>query len=76
MLKMEKIAKKLTDYYMRKGLINEKDTAIYQFGWQVSIEIFISIIASVGIALYLKMFPDVIFCERKEWIGIEERSSA
>ena len=58
---MEKIAKKLTDYYMRKGLINEKDTAIYQFGWQVSIEIFISIIASVGIALYLKMFPEMIF---------------
>ena len=46
---------------MRKGLINEKDTAIYQFGWQVSIEIFISIIASVGIALYLKMFPEMIF---------------
>lgn len=23
-----------------------------------------------------KMFTDVIFCERKEWIGIEERSSA
>ena len=41
---MEKIAKKLTDYYMRTGLINEKDAAIYQFGWQVSIEILISII--------------------------------
>ena len=58
---MEKIAKKLTDYYMRKGLINEKDTAIYQFGWQVSIEILISIIESIGIALYLKMFPEMIF---------------
>ena len=23
-----------------------------------------------------KHFTDVIFCERKEWIGIEERSSA
>ena len=23
-----------------------------------------------------KKVPDVIFCERKEWIGIEERSSA
>jgi len=23
-----------------------------------------------------KRFTDVIFCERKEWIGIEERSSA
>ena len=58
---MEKIAKKLTDYYMRTGLINEKDAAIYQFGWQVSIEILISIIASIGIALYLKMFPEMIF---------------
>ena len=46
---MEKIAKKLTDYYMRTGLINEKDAAIYQFGWQISIEILISIIASIGI---------------------------
>ena len=58
---MEKIAKKLTDYYMRTGLINEKDAAIYQFGWQVSIEILISIIASIGIALYLKMFLEMIF---------------
>ena len=24
----------------------------------------------------LQPFSDVIFCERKEWIGIEERSSA
>ena len=23
-----------------------------------------------------KPYSDVIFCERKEWIGIEERSSA
>ena len=23
-----------------------------------------------------KVYTDVIFCERKEWIGIEERSSA
>lgn len=23
-----------------------------------------------------KQYSDVIFCERKEWIGIEERSSA
>ena len=23
-----------------------------------------------------KQYTDVIFCERKEWIGIEERSSA
>ena len=23
-----------------------------------------------------KLYTDVIFCERKEWIGIEERSSA
>ena len=25
---------------------------------------------------YAKRHLDVIFCERKEWIGIEERSSA
>lgn len=27
-------------------------------------------------AMRLKPDSDVIFCERKEWIGIEERSSA
>ena len=53
---MEKIAKKLTDYYMRTGLINEKDAAIYQFGWQVSIEILISIIAK-GKKLFLEKKP-------------------
>jgi len=29
-----------------------------------------------GDSMYLKRKIDVIFCERKEWIGIEERSSA
>ena len=28
------------------------------------------------ISITKRHFPDVIFCERKEWIGIEERSSA
>lgn len=33
-------------------------------------------IEKVPISITKKHFPDVIFCERKEWIGIEERSSA
>jgi len=28
------------------------------------------------ISIHPNMETDVIFCERKEWIGIEERSSA
>lgn len=32
--------------------------------------------SKTGIMLRPKAVRDVIFCERKEWIGIEERSSA
>ena len=33
-------------------------------------------IEKAPISITKRHFPDVIFCERKEWIGIEERSSA
>ena len=33
-------------------------------------------IENAPISITKRHFPDVIFCERKEWIGIEERSSA
>lgn len=41
-------------------------------------EIYIGVLGPVrtGKSTFIKRFMDVIFCERKEWIGIEERSSA
>ena len=38
--------------------------------------IWASEIEKAPISITKRHFPDVIFCERKEWIGIEERSSA
>ena len=41
-------------------------------------EIYIGVLGPVRTekSTFIKRFMDVIFCERKEWIGIEERSSA
>ena len=41
-------------------------------------DIYLGVVGPVrtGKSTFIKRFMDVIFCERKEWIGIEERSSA
>ena len=58
---MEHLAKKLTDYILRKGVIEEKDYYLYRYGLLCSLEIAFSIATSIIIALFLKMLLPCLF---------------
>ena len=58
---MEFIAKKLTDYIFKKGIITEDLIEIYQYGFQCFLELSVSTLCSIIIALFLGMLPECLF---------------
>ncbi len=58
---MEHLAKKLTEYILKKEIIAEDSFEIYQYGFQCFLELSASTICSIVIALFLGMIPECIF---------------
>lgn len=58
---MELIAKKLADYIFEKGIITEDLIDIYQYGFQCFLELSVSTLCSIIIALFLDMLSECIF---------------
>lgn len=58
---MEHIAKKLTNYIYEKEIITEDLVEIYQYGFQCFLELSVSTICSIIIALFLGMLPECLF---------------
>ena len=53
---MEYLSVILTDYILKKGIIDKKNYEIYQYGFQCFLEVSASTICSIVIALLLHMF--------------------
>ena len=58
---MEHLSIVLTDYIFKKGIIDEKSYEIYQYGFQCFLEVSVSTICSIEIALLLHMLPECLF---------------
>lgn len=58
---MEDLAKKLADYIYEKEIITEELVEIYQYGFQCFLELSVSTICSIIIALFLDMLPECLF---------------
>lgn len=58
---MEYLSVVLTDYILKKGIIDEKSYEIYQYGFQCFLEVSASTICSIMIALLLHMLPECLF---------------
>jgi len=58
---MEDLAKKLADYIYEKEIITEELVEIYQYGFQCFLELSMSTICSIIIALFLGMLPECLF---------------
>lgn len=58
---MEYLSMKLTDYILRKELIDEESYDIYQYGFQCFLEVALSTVCSIMIALFLHMLPECLF---------------
>ena len=55
---MEHLSIVLTNYIFKKGIIDEKNYEIYQYGFQCFLEVSASTICSILIALLLHMFSE------------------
>ena len=58
---MEYLAKKLTNYIYEKKIITEELVEIYQYGFQCFLELSVSTICSIMIALFFGMLPECLF---------------
>lgn len=57
---MKFISEKITDYVVKSGAISEESYVIYQYGFQIGLEMLSCFLVSFFIALYLHMIPQFI----------------
>lgn len=71
---MNKVAKALTDYVIRKGVIKEQERSMYEYGFVITLEMGLSLIISFFIAYMLHMTVEgilffVIFIPLRSYAG-------
>ena len=71
---MDRIAKGLTDYVIRKGMIEETERNIYEYGFTLTMEVGLFVLVSLFLTLYLHMFVEgvlffVIFAPLRSYAG-------
>lgn len=57
---MNYLSKKLTDYIVKVGVVSKDTYAIYQYGFQIGIEMLSCFLVCFGISVYLHMIPEFI----------------
>lgn len=57
---MKYLSKKLTDYIVKAGVISQESYALYQYGFQIGIEMLICFLVCFGIAIYMHMIPEFV----------------
>ncbi len=58
---MNFLSKKLTEYILEKGIIEKYNYEIYQYGFQIFLELSLNILCSIIIAVILDMKIECIF---------------
>lgn len=71
---MEKIAKKLADYVIQKGTIEEEEREIYEYGFSIATEMLLCILVCFSISMILHTFIEgilffVIFIPLRSYAG-------
>ena len=57
---MERLSEKLTSYVIKAGGVSEQLYAVYQYGFQIGLEMLCCFITCLAIAVYLHMIPKFI----------------
>lgn len=57
---MEFLSKKLTTYVIKVGVISKESFAVYQYGFQIGLEMLCCFSVSLSIAIYMQMIPEFI----------------
>ena len=58
---MKYLAQKLTNYIFKEGIITEDALEIYEYGFQCFLELAISTLCSIFMAIFLNMLPECLF---------------
>ena len=71
---MEKVAKVLADYVIRKGMVDEETRNIYEYGFTVTIEVGLFVLFCLLMTLYLHMYMQgilffIIFAPLRSYAG-------
>ena len=67
---MRKVAKLLTDYVIKKSMVDEADREVYEYGFVITLEVGLFLVASLFIALKLDMYlwkPDIFPSQMLLW---------
>lgn len=57
---MERLSEELTKYIIKAGVVSEESYAVYQYGFQIGLEMLCCFITCLAIAVYLHMVPEFI----------------
>lgn len=57
---MKHLSEKITDYIVKAGAISEKSYTVYQYGFQIGLEMLSCFLVCFFIAIYLHMIPEFI----------------
>lgn len=61
---MRKVAKLLTDYVIKKSMVDEADREVYEYGFVITLEVGLFLVASLFIALKLdSLRRDIFLCD-------------
>ena len=71
---MKYFSEKLTGYIVKSGAVPEESYEIYQYGFQIGLEMWSCLLACFGIAVYLHMIPEFavvtgIFMMLRSFVG-------
>lgn len=57
---MKWLSKKITEYVIDTGVVSKELYAVYQYGFQIGLEMFCCFLACLLIAIYLKLIPEFL----------------
>lgn len=57
---MKYLSERVTDYIVKSGAISEESYEVYQYGFQIGLEMLSCFLACFGIAVYLHMIPEFV----------------
>lgn len=57
---MRRLSEKLTGYVIKAGAVSEELYAVYQYGFQIGLEMLCCFVVCLSIAIYLHMIPEFI----------------
>lgn len=57
---MKRLSEKLTSYVIKTGVVSEESYAVYQYGFQIGLEMLCCFVICLSIAIYLHMIPEFI----------------